>query len=89
VVTPKGQAIKIPDGASGPVYPNKGSGMMYQGGSGRKGMHARTTGVRIMDANKNQGRRVSYMNKGGQAVDPKTGKTISNNDPRGHLSIKA
>ncbi len=42
-------------------------------------------GVRIMDANANQGRRVNYMNKSGQTVDPKSGQTISNKDPRGHI----
>lgn len=88
VVTPKGEAIKIPDGAAGPTNPNKGSGMVYQGGSGGKGMDSRTTGVRIMDANSNQGRRVIYMNKSGQSVDPSTGRTISKNDPRGHLPLK-
>jgi hypothetical protein len=62
--------------------------MSYQGGSGGKGMDNKTTGVRIMDANKNQGKRVNYMNKNGQTVDPKTGRTISNNDPRGHLPLK-
>lgn len=88
VITPKGEAIKIPDGASGPTNPNKGSGMMYQGGAGGKGMNERTSGVRIMDANKNQGKRVNYMNKSGQTVDPATGRTISNKDTRGHLPIK-
>ena len=88
VVTPKGEAIKIPTGATGPISPNKGTGMMYQGGNGGKGMDNRVTGVRIMDANKNQGQRVNYMNKEGQTVDPSTGKTIPNNDNRGHLPLK-
>ncbi len=61
---------------------------MYQGGSGGKGMDKRTTGVRIMDAYSNQGRRVNYMNKNGQTLDPATGRTISNKDPRGHLPLK-
>lgn len=61
---------------------------MYQGGSGGKGMDKKTTGVRIMDANSNQGRRVNYMNKNGQTVDPATGRTISNKDIRGHLHLK-
>lgn len=53
-------------------------------------MSNRTTGVRIMDANAKQGRRVNYMNNAKptpQTVDPMTGKTISNKDPRGHLPI--
>ncbi len=41
-----------------------------------------------MDVNKNQGKRVNYMNKSGQTVDPKTGRTISNKDPKGHLPLK-
>jgi RHS repeat-associated protein len=88
VVTPKGETIKIPDGAKGPTNPEKGSGMVYQGGSGGNGMDKRTTGVRIMDANSNQGKRVNYMNKDGQTVDPKTGRTISNKDTRGHLPLQ-
>jgi RHS repeat-associated protein len=88
VVTPKGEAIKIPTGATGPISPNKGTGMMYQGGNGGKGMDNRVTGVRIMGANKNQGQRVNYMNKEGQTVDPSTGKTIPNNDNRGHWPLK-
>ena len=41
-----------------------------------------------MDANKTQGRRVNYMNKNGQTVNPQTGKTISNNDKSGHIPIE-
>ena len=89
VVTSNGTTIPIPDGASGPKSPQKGTGMTYDGGSGGKGkgMNSRTTGVRIMDANSNQERRVNYMNSSGQTVDPASGRTISNKDPRGHLPI--
>ena len=90
VVTEKGTTIPIPDGAKGPLTPQKGSGMVYQGGSGGKGMDKKVTGVRIMDANKNQGRRVNYTNNAKptpQTVNPKTGTTISNKDPRGHIPI--
>jgi hypothetical protein len=62
--------------------------MSYQGGSGGKGMNKRVTGVRIMDANNNQCRRVNYMNKTGQTVDPKTGRTITRDDPRGHIPVQ-
>ncbi|MEJ7738918.1 MAG: DUF6443 domain-containing protein [Chitinophagaceae bacterium] len=85
VVNSKGEAVAIPNGAKGPSSPNKGTGMSYQGGNGGKGMDKKTTGVRIMDANSNQGRRVNYMNKSGQTVDNKTGKTIPNKDSRGHM----
>jgi RHS repeat-associated protein len=84
VVNSKGETVAVPNGAKGPSSPNKGTGMSYQGGSGGKGMDKKTTGVRIMDANSNQGRRVNYMNNKGQTVDPKSGKTIPPNDPRGH-----
>jgi hypothetical protein len=88
VVTDKGEAIPIPKNATGPSAPQRGTGMVYQGGSGGKGMDKKTTGVRIMDANNNQGRRVNYMNKTDQTVDPSSGRTISNSDPRGHLPLK-
>ncbi len=88
VVTPKGEAIAIPKGATNPSSPQKGSGMSYQGGAGGNGMDSRVSGVRIMDANSNQGIRVNYMNKSGQTVDSSTGKTISNSDKRGHLPLK-
>jgi RHS repeat-associated protein len=84
VVNSSGEAVAIPDGATGPT-PTKASGFQYTGGSGGKGMDERVDGVRIMDANSNQGRRVNYMNGQGQTVDPQTGQTISKQDPRGHL----
>ena len=83
IVNSSGEAVVVPKGAT-PTEPNKGTGMVYQGGSGGTGMDKRTTGVRIMDPNSKQGRRVNYMNKDGQTVDPKTGKTISNDNPAGH-----
>ena len=87
VVPSNGKAIPIPDGARGPT-PTEKPGVQYTGGSGGKGMDARTTGVRIMEPNSNQGTRVNYMNATGQTVDPATGKTISNADPRGHLTVE-
>lgn len=66
----------------------KGSGMMYEGGSGGSGMDKRVTGVRIMDASATQGRRINYMNAQGQTVNPWTGRTISNSDPSGHIPFK-
>jgi RHS repeat-associated protein len=88
VVTPQGEAIPIPDGASGPL-PTKASGMQYQGGSGGKGMDDQVSGVRIMDANDNQGARVSYNNAQGQKVNPTTGQTVSKADPSAHIPLKA
>jgi RHS repeat-associated protein len=88
VVTPRGEAIPIPKGANGPTAPERGSGMAYQGGSGGNGMNGRTTGVRIMDGNSNQGQRVSYMNRSGQTVNPTTGQTVPKNDPTAHIPLK-
>jgi len=51
-------------------------------------MNERVSGVRIMDANKNQGARVSYNNASGQKVDPATGRTVSNADPAAHIPLK-
>ncbi|TGD57853.1 RHS repeat domain-containing protein, partial [Flavobacterium humi] len=90
VVTTGGDAIPIPEGATGPTQPMRGTGMVYQGGSGGFGMDPRTTGVRIMDANANQGSRVNYMNNATptpQTVNPATGRPISNSDPAGHIPI--
>ena len=90
IVTTGGDAISIPNGATGPTAPMRGSGMVYQGGSGGPGMSPNTTGVRIMDANANQGARVNYMNNAtptAQTVNPATGRVISNKDPAGHIPI--
>ena len=89
VVMPSGQAIPIPDGARGP-FPTNASGFMYTGGAGGKGLSIRVATVRIMDANKYQGQRVIYMNSAeprGQIVDPYTGRTVANSDPRGHRRL--
>lgn len=87
VVTNKGTAVAIPDGATGPSAPERGTGMVYTGGTGGKGMDPRVSGVRIMDANNNQGRRVNYMNNGTQTVNPTSGRTISRTDPAGHVPL--
>jgi len=87
VVTPAGESIPIPDGATGPS-PTEAPGMQYQGGAGGKGMDERVSGVRIMDANENQGPRVSYNNASEQKVNPATGRTVSNDDPSAHIPLK-
>lgn len=88
VVTPSGVAIPIPNGAVGPAATiNKGgneAGFEYTGGSGGKGMESRVDGVRIMDANQHQGARAVYMNQGKQTVDPASGRTVTNDNPRAH-----
>ncbi|MBS1910948.1 MAG: hypothetical protein JST22_03085 [Bacteroidetes bacterium] len=83
IVTPKGQAIIVPEGATGPT-PTRAPGAQYTGGSGGKGLNPRTTGVRIMEENANQGPRAVYMNQNGQTVNPYTGKTVPNSDLSAH-----
>lgn len=83
VVTPNGEAIRIPTGANGPT-PTRAPGVQYTGGAGGKGLDSRVTGVRIMEGNVNQGPRAVYMNKMGQTVNPETGRTVPNADPTAH-----
>jgi hypothetical protein len=83
VVTPRGEAIRVPTGASGPST-TRSAGVQYVGGAGGKGLNNRVTGVRIMEGNTNQGPRVVYMNRTGQTVDPVSGRTLSHSDPRAH-----
>lgn len=87
VVNKSGEAVAIPKGAKGPMFTGS-SGFQFREGSGGSGLHERVTGVRIMDPNGKQGRRVNYMNAGDKIVDPKTGRTISQTDPRGHLPYR-
>jgi hypothetical protein len=84
IVTPNGQVIPVPQGATGPT-PTESSGFKFTGGSGGYGLDSRVTGVRIMDPNVNQGARISYMNASGQTVDPATGRTVSYSDPVAHI----
>jgi hypothetical protein len=83
VVTPKGEAIPVPSGATGPT-PTRALGFQYTGGSGGHGLDTRTTGVRIMEGNANQGPRAVYMNQQGQTINPATGRTVPNSDPAAH-----
>jgi len=83
VVTPNGEAIPVPSGATGPT-PTRAPGFQYTGGSGGHGLDSRTTGVRIMDGNANQGPRAVYMNQQGQTVNPATGRTVPNSNSTAH-----
>lgn len=87
VVTPAGEAIDVPTGAD-TIGPTRAAGVMFTGGSGGPGLDARVTGVRIMEANGNQGPRAVYMNSSGQTVDPASGRTVSNSNPRAHHYLK-
>jgi RHS repeat-associated protein len=87
VVTPNGDVIPIPGGATGP-YPTNAPGMWYRGGSGGPGFNSRTTDVRIMRGNSNQGPRAVYMNQSGQTVSPFTGRTVPYSHPHAHFYLK-
>lgn len=86
LVTAKGTAVAVPTGAVGPSS-TRAPGMQFVGGAGGKGMDSRVTGVRVMDANKNQGRRAVYMNEGGHTVSPRTGRQVPPDDPEAHHYI--
>ena len=83
VVTPRGEAIRVPIGATGPTS-TRASGVQYTGGAGGHGLDSRVSGVRIMEGNANQGPRAVYMNSSGQTVKPATGRTVPNSDPSAH-----
>jgi RHS repeat-associated protein len=86
LVAKNGTAIAVPDGAVGPSA-TRSPGFQFTGGSGGKGLDSKVSGVRIMDANKNQGRRAVYMNDEGQTVSPSSGRTVSKRDPQAHHKI--
>jgi RHS repeat-associated protein len=98
VVSPGGDAIIVPRGASGPVpIINQGgrtTGFGFTGGSGGLGLDSRVSNVRIMDAMLPRGPSpgypagyVNYQNIGGQSVNPFTGQTIAPNNPLWHIPL--
>ena len=98
VVSPGGDAIPVPNGASGPVpVDNKAgntTGFGYTGGSGGNGLDSRTTGVRVMDPTPARGASpgypngyVSYDNGKGQTVNGQTGQTVPNKAPSAHIPL--
>ena len=99
VVKPAGEAIPIPKGASGPTpvvnKQGKTTGTAYTGGEGGHGMDPRVSDVRIMNPTPARGKspgypggNVSYENAAGQKVNPTTGRTISNSDPKAHIPLQ-
>lgn len=98
VVSPGGDAIPVPNGASGPVpvVNNAGNttGFGYTGGSGGNGLSGNTTGVRVMDPTPARGASpgypngyVSYGNSSGQTVNGQTGQTVPRSDPSAHVPL--
>ncbi|MHB1167440.1 MAG: RHS repeat-associated core domain-containing protein, partial [Carboxydocellales bacterium] len=95
VVTPRGEAIPIPNGASGPVPvinpAGKTTGFGFTGGKG--GANGKIDSVRIMDPTQPRGNSpgypegyVKYENATQQGVDPVTGKTLPNS--QSHFPLK-
>lgn len=87
-----GPAIPVPDGATGPTPTANGKGFAYTGGKGGNGLDSRVENMRVMDPTKPSGPSpgypngyVNYSNKGGQAVNPYTGKTVAKSDPWWHI----
>ncbi|WP_133166829.1 polymorphic toxin-type HINT domain-containing protein, partial [Isoptericola sp. CG 20/1183] len=74
----------IPSGASGPLATD-GPGFQFLGGSGGLGLDSRVAGVRVMEATSHHTRRVVYMNRTGQTVNPQTGQTVAKSDSWAHL----
>jgi len=88
VVSPNGDVVPIPDGATGPIPAQNGAGFRYTGGSGGSGLDPRVTDVRIMDPTpRYPNGYVSYSNASGQAVNPFTGQTVSRSSSWWHIIL--
>lgn len=89
IVHPNGEAIPVPEGATGPTPVRTGKGVQFTGGSGGHGLDPRVMDVRVMDP-VTTGKYpypngyVSYSNAAGQAVNPYTGQTLARSDPWWH-----
>jgi|SRR5580658_2492340 hypothetical protein len=89
IVHPNGEAVPIPEGATGPTSVSSGNGVQFSGGSGASWLDPRVAGVRVMDP-VTSGKYlypngyVSYFNEAGQTVNPFTGQTIARSDPFWH-----
>jgi len=91
IVTPSGEAIPVPEGASGP-YPTQSPGFQFNGGTGGNGLAGNVTDVRIMNPNaQNPSGYVNFgsqqVNGGWQSVNPYTGQAISPTSPWWHIPI--
>lgn len=94
VVTPAGEAIPVPEGASGPTPTANNAGVQYNGGSGGNGLAGNVTDVRIMDPKPyapngyvNYGSR--QANGGWQSVNPYTGQAVGKMDSWWHILLRA
>ncbi len=81
IVKPNGETVIVPKGAEGPFPVESGKGFMFHGGSGGHGLSDAASDVRIMDPvtggkyPKPNGY-ASYLNGGGQTINPFTGQTV-------------
>jgi RHS repeat-associated protein len=93
VVSPGGDVIVVPKGATPTPVTNKAgdvTGFGFKGGSGGNGLHPKVTGVRIMNpTSQYPNGYVTYQNSAGQGVNPHSGGTISDSDPMRHIPLSA
>ena len=89
IVKPNGETVIVPKGAQGPFPVESGKGFMFRGGSGGHGLSDAASDVRIMDPvtggkyPKPNGY-ASYLNGGGQTINPFTGQTVGKSSPWWH-----
>jgi hypothetical protein len=89
IIGPNGEILPgIPDGEVG-VPSATGKGTIYQIPEGTTGVDSRVTQMRVMDpTGRYPDGYVVYMNKGGQTVNPVTGRTtVGKADPYGHVEL--
>jgi hypothetical protein len=89
IVKPNGETVIVPNSAEGPFPVESGMGFMFRGGSGGHGLSDAASDVRIMDPvtggkyPKPNGY-ASYLNGGGQTINPFTGQTVGKADSWWH-----
>jgi RHS repeat-associated protein len=93
VVHPNGEAVIVPEGASGPFPTRNGRGVQFTGGAGGRGLESSVSSVRIMDPVTTgqypyPNGYVSYANSRGQAVNPFNGETVGKASPWWHWGFE-
>ena len=88
VVSPNGDVVPVPNGATGPTPAENSAGFRYTGGSGGNGLNPRVSDVRIMNpTSKYPNGYISYSNASNQAVNPFTGQTVPRSSPWWHIPL--
>ena len=86
---PNGETVIVPKGAVGPLPVKNGKGFQFRGGSGGYGLNDAASDLRIMNPDtggmypKPNGF-ASYINAGGQTINPFTGQTVGKANPWWH-----